>query len=324
MNQPIKGYKVTDEKMQCRGFQYELGKRYNHSGEVIPCYSGFHYCELPADCFGYYSFSSTNRVFEILDHGKSVKDGDKTCTSEIEFVRELAWQEVLTVVNSGLDNTGMKNSGNWNSGNWNSGDRNSGNRNSGDRNSGNWNSGNWNSGNRNSGNWNSGNWNSGDRNSGDRNSGDSNSGNWNSGNWNSGNRNLGNWNSGNWNSGDRNSGDSNSGYRNDGAFCTDKNPTIRLFDKETNISVRDWENGEVCNLMYRIEPNIWVDSSMMSDDEKAKHPKHETTGGYLKSIPIHEAWANFWGNLNDEKKSLFTSLQNFDKKKFKEITGIKL
>ena len=145
----------------------------------------------------------------------------------------------------------------------------------------------------------------------------------NSGIANSGDRNSGSWNSGSWNSGDRNSGDSNSGYRNSGAFCTDPNPYIYLFDAQTNIRVRDWENHEACRIMNNLNPNIWVWSSEMNAEEKIKYPTHETTGGFLKSIPYKEAWANMWGNLTDEKKKVFTSLPNFNSEKFFEITGIK-
>ena len=190
---------------------------------------------------------------------------------------------------SGIANTGLENTGFCNSGNWNSGYRNSGDRNSG-------------------------NWNSGDRNSGDSNSGDSNSGDSNSG----------YRNSGNWNSGDRNSGDSNSGYRNSGAFCTDTNPTMILFDKPTNILVKDWENSNAFNIMYSIETTIWVPSSQMTDLEKENNPKHETTEGFLKTLSMKDAWKNAWHNFTDENKNEFLNLPNFDAIKFEEITGIKV
>jgi hypothetical protein len=291
--QVTKGFKVTDKNMQCRGYQFEMGKEFTEKGTLSLCNNGFHFCEKLNSCFNYYSFSSENRVFEIEAIGKVKSEGDKSAALQIRFVRELTWAEVLNMANTGIDNTGHSNSGNWNSGDSNSGDRNSGNWNSGYRNSGNWNSGNCNSGNSNSGNWNSG---------------DSNSG---------------NWNSGNWNSGDRNSGDSNSGYRNSGAFCTESDPLMILFNKPCKtMTVKQWENTDICNLMYSIDPNIWVPASMMSNEEKASHPKWETTEGYLKTIPMKEAWSNFWGNLIAEKKQLFLNLENFDAKIFKEITGI--
>jgi hypothetical protein len=76
--------------------------------------------------------------------------------------------------------------------------------------------------------------------------------------------------------------------------------------------------------MYQIENTLWIPSYAMSEEEKKANPKWETTEGYLKTIPLKEAWANFWHNLNDESKTLFTSLENFDSKIFEEITGIKI
>jgi hypothetical protein len=289
----MKGFKVTKNNMQCRGYQFELGKKENETRELQLCQTGFHFCEKLEHCFNYYEFDKSNRVFEILAEGEILKEGDKSCCQEITLVRELTWDEVLREANSGYDNTGHSNSGNWNSGNRNSGNRNSGNWNSGDSNSGDSNSGNRNSGNRNSGNWNSGNWNSGDSNSG------------------------------NWNSGNRNSGDSNSGYRNSGAFCVDTNPVMFLFDKPCNkMTVLEWESSRACKLMSNIDPTIWVPSSIMSESEKVKNPKWETTEGYLKTISMKDAWANFWGNLNAVDRSEFTSLENFDAAIFFEITGI--
>ena len=76
--------------------------------------------------------------------------------------------------------------------------------------------------------------------------------------------------------------------------------------------------------MCNIEPTIFVQSEIMTQEEKDNHPKHETIGGYLKTISIHESWANMWGNLSEEKKQLFLNLPNFDSDKFKEITGLSL
>ena len=86
--------------------------------------------------------------------------------------------------------------------------------------------------------------------------------------------------------------------------------------------VRDWEQGEVLNIMNNLEPTIWVRDLIMTEEEKLNNPKYETIGGYLKTISIHEAWSNLWGNLSQEKRQLFLDLPNFDADKFKEITGI--
>ncbi len=313
----MKGFKVFNPDFTSKegNMKFEENKVFEVNLPIKICNWGLHFCLKASHCFSYYSFDPNNIVCEVEALGEiQTHDQDsKTCTNKLMVIRRITWQEVLMVANDGKKNTGYRNSG----------DSNSGYRNSGDSNSGNWNSGDSNSGYRNSGNWNSGNWNSGDSNSGDRNSGY-----WNSGNWNSGDRNSGNWNSGNWNSGyrnsgNRNSGDSNSGYRNSGAFCLDPNPKLFLFDKLTDINVLDWEESEAVKTMNDLlETTIWVYASNMTEEEKKANPKYETTGGYLKTKTIEESWADMWGNLNEEKRKLFTDLQNFSKDKFMQITGI--
>src|SRR5690606_24926348 len=122
----------------CRDFQYEVGKTYEE--DVIPsvCNKGFHFCKQAKDCFNYYSFDPDNKVAEVLALGEVVEGGDKCCTNKIHIVREITWEELLTIVNTGKGNAGLCNTGNRNTGNWNTGDCNTGNRNAGNRNTGDW------------------------------------------------------------------------------------------------------------------------------------------------------------------------------------------
>ena len=169
----MKAYKAFDKDLKCRGFQFEIGKEYKYEHEIKLCVSGFHACEKLSDCFNYYLFNSNPRIAEVEIIGDVLHDTDnnKLVTNHLKILRELSWNEILKLVNSGYGNSGYGNIGSWNSGYRNIGNYNSGNRNSGNRNSGNWNSGNcnsgeWNCGDCNSGNYNSGSWNSGDCNSG--------------------------------------------------------------------------------------------------------------------------------------------------------------
>ena len=160
----VKGYKVFNPDWTCRGFQYEVGKIFEEDVKPSCCDRGFHFCEKAADCFSYYSFNSENRVAEVIALGEVDTDGKKSCTNKIQIVREIPWQELLTIVNTGKDctglcNTGNRNTGNCNTGDWNTGDCNTGNRNTGNCNTGNCNTGNCNTGNRNTGNRNTGDWN---------------------------------------------------------------------------------------------------------------------------------------------------------------------
>jgi len=50
----MKAYKAFNHDMTCRGFQFEIGKTYTHTGEISLCNAGFHACEAPLDVLGYY------------------------------------------------------------------------------------------------------------------------------------------------------------------------------------------------------------------------------------------------------------------------------
>ena len=343
----MKGYKVFNPDWTCRGFQYNVGQVYEMDEKPICCDRGFHFCKKASDCFQYYSFDPNNKVAEVEALGDidANNNGSKCSTNKIHIIREITWQEVLDLVNLGKGCTGLCNSGNWNSGDhnsgnynignrnsgdWNSGDcnigdHNSGNHNSGNCNSGDWNSGNRNSGNCNSGNWNSGNWNSGDHNSGDCNIGNHNSGDCNIGNHNSGDRNSGDWNSGNCNSGDWNSGDWNKSSFNNGCFNTIE-PTIMMFNKPSDITYRDWISSDARHLLNQIPKNVveWIQSDNMTDEEKAAHPEHETTGGYLRVLDESECSQIWWNGLTNSQKEIIKSIPNFNKTIFEEITGIKV
>lgn len=149
--QYIKGFKVFNTDWTCSprpgiSKQYACPGRFQEDGEIEVCGHGMHFCKKPADCFGYYDFNPAYRVAEVVARGEVKEFGNKCCTNDLEIVKEISWQELLEIVNTGRGCTGYGNSGNDNSGHDNSGYGNSGNYNSGNRNSGDYNSGNGNSG----------------------------------------------------------------------------------------------------------------------------------------------------------------------------------
>nr|DAI55249.1 MAG TPA: hypothetical protein [Caudoviricetes sp.] len=76
----IKSYKGFNKDMTCRGFQYEIGKEYETSDEVKCCENGFHACEYPLDCFGYYP-PNESVYCEVEQDGQISKDGSDTKVS---------------------------------------------------------------------------------------------------------------------------------------------------------------------------------------------------------------------------------------------------
>ena len=153
------------------------------------------------------------------------------------------------------------------------------------------------------------------------NTGDENTGNKNTGNKNTGNKNTGNSNTGNSNTGDWNITDFSTG-----CFNT-KEEKIRLFNKRSNWTYRDWRYSSARDLMCDCPytKTVWINEKYMTDSEKEENPTWECTGGYLKTINAtkedKQAW---WDNLDDEEQEEIKRLPNFDKEIFKEITGIEV
>lgn len=121
MDEIIKGYKVFNPDWTCRDFQYTCPGIFEEDVDPEVCERGFHFCLNLSDCFGYYPFNPENKVAEIICLGKIAGKGDKCCTNKIEIVRELTWEEVLRLVNTGKGCSGLCNSGDWNKTNFSNG-----------------------------------------------------------------------------------------------------------------------------------------------------------------------------------------------------------
>ena len=233
----IKGYKVFNPDWTCRGFQYKVGETFVHNGNIEMCGSGFHFCRKASDCFNYYDFNGNNKVAEVEAIGLVETQGNKSVTDKIKIVREIEWQELLTIVNEGNDCTGLCNTGN---------------------------------------------------------------------------RNTGDWNTGDWNSTDFSTG-----------FFNSEQQPIYMFNQPTNM-----QRNDICDLAgirilnWNYEDSWWIYSENMSAEEKATHPEHETTGGYLKTVDFKTACKMMWESLNDDEKEAVKAIPNFDADVFEEITGI--
>lgn len=303
--------KGMDKNMQCRGFQFEIGKEYkiNTDKPLELCTDTvFHYCKDIKYVHNYYKCNKNNRFFEIEVLGKEVGNGKKYGSNHIKILREIKGEELDVLLGRTNGNTGIFNTGDYNSGHYNSGCFNSGT----------WNTGAWNTGA-----WNSGHYNSGSCNSGHRNSGDWNSGSCNSGNCNSGNYNSGSCNSGHYNSGHYNSGNYNSCSYSSGIFCSEIDENIRIFNKPSNMSFVEFLNSEynsaLCSVDFKLTE--WVE---YTEREKKEDEEKAMIGGYLKEIPYKEACAKWWSQMTEKNKKIIQSIPNFDAKIFKDITGIEV
>ena len=90
------GYKAFDKNLQCRGFQYEIGKEYEIDGEIKVCERGFHACENPLEVFDHYDMLNSRfcKVEQTGDIDKE-KDTTKICSSKIKIVAELKLADMI-------------------------------------------------------------------------------------------------------------------------------------------------------------------------------------------------------------------------------------
>ncbi len=183
-------------------------------------------------------------------------------------------------------------------------------------NTGDLNTGHLNTGHLNTGHRNTGDWNTGDRNTGHLNTGKWNTGHLNTGNLNTGHRNTGHLNTGKWNTGKWNTCDRESGF-----FNTAQAPTVRVFN--TTVSRSVWNEFELPGFLF-FNLTEWVLSEDMTDDEKAAHPTHQTTGGYLKDYEYKEAFQKSWQEADPVDRARIKDAPGFDADVFYEISGIRV
>ena len=148
----------------------------------------------------------------------------------------------------------------------------------------------------------------------------------NAGKYNTGRGNTGNKNAGDWNTGNKNAGNWNSTDFSTGCFNT-KEEKIRLFNKRSKWTYRDWKCSSARDLMCDCPhtKTVWINEKYMTDSEKEENSTWKRTGGYLKTIEVtNEDKQKWWDNLDDEEQEEIKSLPNFDKEIFKEITGIEV
>ena len=94
----IKSYKAFDKNMQCRGFQYEVGKEYKMDGEIKCCERGFHACKSPMEVWDHYDMLSS-RFAEVEQSGKIYEEGNSTkvCSSHIKIKAELKLADIINI-----------------------------------------------------------------------------------------------------------------------------------------------------------------------------------------------------------------------------------
>ena len=107
MSKVVKSYKGFNKDMTCRDFQYKEGKEYETSKAVV-CNEGFHACEHPLDCLGYYP-PNTSVYHEVEQTGEFSSDSgsrdSKIASTKIKIGAKLS---IARLVQAAIDFTKSK------------------------------------------------------------------------------------------------------------------------------------------------------------------------------------------------------------------------
>ncbi len=94
----MKAIKGFDAKLQCRGFQFEIGGTYKHEGNVKACNSGFHAVpddQHPLAVFKYYAPAGSRFCVVEID-GKTEREEDKIAAEIMKVEREISIGDLAT------------------------------------------------------------------------------------------------------------------------------------------------------------------------------------------------------------------------------------
>ena len=97
-----KAFKGFNKDLTCRGFQYEEGKEFE-TARAECCEEGFHACEYPLDCFGYYNPAQSVYHEVELDGDMDQSGSDtKICATKIKIGARLS---IAGLVKAAIDFT---------------------------------------------------------------------------------------------------------------------------------------------------------------------------------------------------------------------------
>ena len=91
----MKAYKGFDKDLKCRGFQYEVGGKYEEQ-EANICRKGFHACENPLDTLRYYPPGDSRYCeVDLEDNGQRESGDSKVCGKKIKIGAEIGLDGVI-------------------------------------------------------------------------------------------------------------------------------------------------------------------------------------------------------------------------------------
>ena len=128
MEEKVISIKGFDKNLQCRGYQFELGKTYTHGSVVKVCDSGFHAVEYGIDAFSYYApadsrYCVVEQYGDMEHHSGDTKIASASITIKAEIKIPQLVQQSIDWITSHLTSTKIESNTDYRSAATNTGDQ---------------------------------------------------------------------------------------------------------------------------------------------------------------------------------------------------------
>ena len=128
MEEKVISIKGFDKNLQCRGYQFELGKTYTHGSVVKVCDSGFHAVEYGIDAFSYYApadsrYCVVEQYGDMEHHSGDTKIASASITIKAEIKIPQLVQQSIDWITSHLTSTKIESNTGYRSAATNTGDQ---------------------------------------------------------------------------------------------------------------------------------------------------------------------------------------------------------
>ena len=103
------GYKIFNNDWTADQGKYDfkdpvtgkaVGTVHQVVGKIVCCENGFHFCENPLDCLGYYPMMQWNKFAKVRGYGQIDRHNEdsKIAVEILEIVEALTWDDFLAVI----------------------------------------------------------------------------------------------------------------------------------------------------------------------------------------------------------------------------------
>jgi len=99
----MRGYKIFGPDYTCRGYKYSLDEWNVHTGELIACESGFHFCKEADECVDYYLCTPENTYAEVECDDEYIVENDKIVCKRLKIINTLSYEQFEKLITIEVD-----------------------------------------------------------------------------------------------------------------------------------------------------------------------------------------------------------------------------